>query len=214
MLAFYKFRDTSIIAHIYTSHFGRQSFIVKGIRSAKANNKMALFQPLSLLEMEIYHKDGQEIHQIKEYKTSVVYQSIPFNQNKSAVTIFLAEILTKTLKDTHSNEYLLQFLFDSFTEFDLKKTDYQNFHLYFLMNLSAFLGYSVSNAKEFAVELPVNLTSREFEILDKLINNENIVIQNLERRVVLEKIMIWYKTHFDGLGKINSLEVLQEVFDV
>ena len=48
-----KYSETSIIATIYTEVFGRQSYIIKGIRNKKSKIKANILQPLFLLNMEV-----------------------------------------------------------------------------------------------------------------------------------------------------------------
>ena len=47
-----KYKDTSVIADIYTEYCGRASFMVPVSRSRKATVKLSLFQPLALIELE------------------------------------------------------------------------------------------------------------------------------------------------------------------
>ena len=46
-----KYGETSIIIKIYTEVFGLQTYIENGVHNAKSKNKIALFQPLNLLDM-------------------------------------------------------------------------------------------------------------------------------------------------------------------
>jgi len=73
VLNYIKYSDTSIIAKIYTEAFGLQSYIVNSVRSSKAKNKIALFQPLTLLEMVVYHKNHQGLQRISEMRTAEPY---------------------------------------------------------------------------------------------------------------------------------------------
>ena len=60
-LNYIRYRESSIIAKIYTEAFGIQSYIVNGVRSSKSKtNRIALFQPLTLLDMVVYHKSKEE----------------------------------------------------------------------------------------------------------------------------------------------------------
>ncbi len=49
-----KYGDSSIIATVYTETLGRKAFMVSGVHSRKSKLKQALFQPLSLLDMEVW----------------------------------------------------------------------------------------------------------------------------------------------------------------
>ena len=78
VLSYIKYKETSIIVRIFTEAFGMQSYIVNSVRSAKSRGKMALYQPLSLLDLVVYHKSGKDLQRISETKFSYAYSSIPF----------------------------------------------------------------------------------------------------------------------------------------
>ena len=88
-----RYRETSLLITIYTAEFGIASYIENGVRSAKAKHKMALFQPLTLLDLEVYHKPGKGLHRISEAKCYYPYQQIPFDIIKSSIALFLSEVL-------------------------------------------------------------------------------------------------------------------------
>ena len=72
---FTKYGETSIIVTIFTEAFGLQSYIVNGVRSKSSKNKIALYQPLTLLELVVYHRDGANIERIKEISCKYPYRS-------------------------------------------------------------------------------------------------------------------------------------------
>jgi len=43
-----KYSDSGIIVQLYTSTFGRQSLLVKGLRNKKSGRHNILFQPLTI----------------------------------------------------------------------------------------------------------------------------------------------------------------------
>jgi DNA repair protein RecO (recombination protein O) len=53
---FTKYGESSIIVTIFTELFGIQTYIVNGIRSKNSKGKIALFQPLTLLDLVVYYK--------------------------------------------------------------------------------------------------------------------------------------------------------------
>lgn len=226
-----KYSETSLIATIYTEAFGRQSFIINGVRNKKSGIKASVFQPLYLLELELYYKPGSEIHRIKNTRISVPFGSIPFDIRKSSQVIFLSEVLYKCLREEEPNQSLFDFIFHALSYLDLADSGISNFHLWFLFRLTAFLGifpnsdqanvgmfFDLEKAQfvgrepvhnHFADKHVTTLLSRLFEVdltsLEKLDYTQN------ERRLVLEKLIEFYKIHFDNLGEIRSLAVLKEV---
>src|SRR6478609_3522629 len=106
VLGHIKYGDSSIISKVYTEAFGLQTYIVNGVRSKSSKNKIALFQPLTLLDMVVYHKENRDINRISEMKCNMVFHSIPFEQKKISMVIFLSELLGKTLKEQNPNAEL------------------------------------------------------------------------------------------------------------
>ena len=102
---FTKYGETSIIVNIFTEMFGLQSYMVNSVRSKSSKNKIALYQPLTLLDLVVYHRENANILRIKELKCLYPYQTIHRDIRKSAIALFLNEILNKAVKDqSHADE--------------------------------------------------------------------------------------------------------------
>src|SRR5690606_26914365 len=110
---FTKFGDTSIIVNIFTESFGLQSYIVNGVRSASAKGKIALYQPLTLLDMVVYYKENAQVKRMKEVKCLHQYHSLHTDVKKSTIAMFLAELLNKAVKDESHAQELYAFISDS-----------------------------------------------------------------------------------------------------
>jgi len=226
-----KYSETSLIASIYTEAYGRQSFIINGARSKNSTVRASIFQPLYLLDLEIYYNAGREIHRIKNARIAFPYSTIPFDIRKSTQVLFLAEVIYKCLREEEPNIEVFDFIFHSLTLLDLTEAGISNFHIWFLFKLTRFLGFSPSgdNAEisnffdlqtasfvsheplhnQFTDKHVTGLFSRLFEVDSSSIESLNYT-QN-ERRLVLEKLLEFYRIHLGNLGEFKSLEVLKEV---
>ncbi len=229
-----KYGDTSCIAHIYTEKFGRQSFLVKGAYNKKATVKASLFYPLNILEMEIYHKPNANLQKIKEAQNFPIYQQIPFHSQKSTIAFFLAEILYKTLHEEEANSRLFHFIYSALQMLDLKTTSVANFHLIFMLQLSKFGGFFPNNNcsqvnsvfdllnGSYVSEIPAHqhfIPVDESKIFSTLINKgldqlDTIKLSREMRQFFLNKLIEFYQLHIEGMGNINSLGVLKEIFDI
>lgn len=227
-----KYSETSVIVNLYTEAYGRQSYIVNGIRSSKAKTKIGLLQPLFLLEIEAYHKPGREVQRLKEFKLGAVYNEIPFDIIKSTMSMFLAELLGKILRNEEPDQTLFEFIHNALIYFDSLERNAANFHIWFLIRLLSYLGFQLENNRSslncfFDIKLgrfvpyrpsfPNTPDTEESEYLSKLIRMEADEIQELEingalRSRVLSVILEYYSVHFDGIGTINSLAILHEIF--
>ncbi len=226
-----KYSETSIIAVIYTETYGRQSFVVNGARSKKSTVKSVAFQPLYLLDLEIYYKAGREIHRLKDVRISNPFSTIPFDIRKSSQVIFLAEILYKSLKEEEPNPGLFNFIYNSLIFLDLTEHGISNFHIWFLFRLTQFLGFypSRDNAlisnffdlqkAQFVSHEPLHnqFTDKHLtRLLAALFDVDFASVEKLEytqseRRQLLEKLLEYYRIHFDTMGQIKSLDILREV---
>ena len=210
---FTKYGETSIIVNIFTELFGLQSYIVNGVRSKSAKNKIALYQPLTLLELVVYHRENANILRIKETKCLHAYQTIQHDVTKSAIAMFLNEIINRAVKDQSHAEELCDFLIHSFIALD-QVPSAENFHLIFLLKLSRFLGFGPqSNDEVLGVWL---VSAEEEQVLKKLLqaNYDTTISMNLTtRRNLLEALLRFYSSHIDNFGEIRSVQVLKDFFD-
>ena len=210
---FTKFKETSIIVTIFTEHFGLQTYIVNGVRSKSAKNKIALYQPLTLLNLVVYHRENANIERIKEISCLHPYRTIMANVKKSTLAMFLNELLNKTVREeSHAGE-IFQFLCDSLVALDSMEEGYENFHLMFLLKLCRFLGFGVYNLNEVLAGRVTDPATEKILIeLLKADYETALNINNVQRRLLLELILKFYAEHMENLGEIKSVQVLRDVF--
>ena len=209
---FTKYGETSIIVNIFTELFGLQSYIVNGVRSASAKNKIALYQPLTLLDLVVYHRENVNILRIKEVKCLHAYQTIQHDVKKSAIAMFLNEVVNKAVRDQSHTTELAGFLIDSFIALD-RVSAAENFHLIFLLKLSRYLGFGPQTNEEVLDGWLLN--PEEERVLKQLLLADfdtNLTIHYASRRNVLDALLRFYAGHSENFGEMKSLGVLQEMF--
>ncbi len=226
-----KYSENSLIAVIYTEAFGRQSFVVNGVHGKKTSLRASAFQPLYLLDLELYYKPGRDIQRLKNVRIVSPYGTIPFDIRKSTQAIFLAEVLYKCLREEEANKELFEFIYHALTFLDLSESGISNFHIWFLFRLTRFLGiypsqenvagnvyFDLQKAQfvssepihnQFADKQTTVLFSRLFDV--GFSSLETLGYTQNERRLVMEKLLEFYRIHFDKMVEIKSLDVLKEV---
>ena len=136
----FKYSESSVIVKIYTELFGIQSYLFKGIRGPKSRIKPGLLQPLTLLDLVVYHKEKHSLQSVKEIHLAHPYQTIPFDIRKSAVALFINELVYKTIREEEANPDLFDFLWSSCLQLDLTDEPVSSFHLIFSLTFSRYLG--------------------------------------------------------------------------
>ncbi len=233
VLHYTKYAESSIISHIYTEEFGKQSFMVNGVRSKKNKGKSIFLQPLTLVDIEVYHSPKKTIHRIKDFKVNAPFFKVPFEPIRRSLAFFMAELLFKCLaEDDKPQDHLFDFLHHSISLLDSDMEGVENYHLFFMLKLTAPLGF-YPNFKDLSEGKYFDMSSGGFtnmepshgnylnvwqtELLKKLhsISVEQlgqITLRGAGRAEFLEKILEYYKLHFQGLYEIKSLAILKQLF--
>jgi DNA repair protein RecO (recombination protein O) len=227
-----KYTDSGIVTQIYTRKFGRQSFLIKGMRKRKTGKHNILFQPMFILDLELNYKVSHEMQILKEFSVSFAPYNIYSNIKKCCVAIFLGEVLTSVLKEESPHEEMFDFIEKSIAYFNNCDESYANFHIAFLAGLSSFLGFEPEPRSEkenayfdmvngiFVPIPPVHGKYANKEITAVLAeffvasydSVNTILLTGKIRNDVLEVLVRFYSIHLPGLKKIKSLKVLKEVF--
>src|SRR5690606_4647793 len=226
-----KYRDNDLIVKCYTKNRGVVSYLLRGVlKSSKQSSKVAYFQLLSQLQIEENYKPKQSLQFISEVKLNVVYHSLHTNVLKSAITMFLSEVLSSALKEEEPNESLYNFLETTLELLD-NETEFSNFHLLFLLELTKHLGFYPDTAQ---MDFPYfNLTSGEFEPKSQQvysISGENLVIlktllgikfdalytvklNSNQRQSFLNMLLLYYELQLGDFRKPKSLQIFNQVFN-
>ena len=213
VLSYIKYGDTSIICKIFTDSFGLQSYIINGIRNSKSKN-IALYQPLNILDMVVYHKKNSGVQRIKEAKLDVIYTSIHNDMKKVSVCFFLSEFLSKILNNQSDQEDKFDFIQNSLIEFDRLNSRFSNFHIQFLIKLSKYYGIDIISLDQLIVSNNTDKVLDEF--VQKCIDESyqgNINSNNILRNKVINLIIEYFSIHLEINIKLKSTDVLKEIFN-
>ena len=225
-----KYRDYDLIVKCYTEERGVVSYILRGIlKSRKGHTKTVYFQALSQLQIEENYKPSQSLHSIKEVKLNYIYKSLHTNIYKSAIVLFLSEILSNVLREEEKNADLFNYLVTALQYLD-NEDHFSNFHLLFLLKLTRYLGFQPENLEN---NYPYfNLESGVFESSNNgiySISGENLTllkhllginfdalnsvkINTKQRQEFLNMLLYYFELHLGSFKKPKSLQVLNDVF--
>jgi DNA repair protein RecO (recombination protein O) len=208
---FTRYGDTSIIVTIFTEAFGLQTYIVNGVRSKTARSKIALYQPLTLLDLVVYHKENASILRIKEVKCFYPFQHIGPDMRKTCVALFIDEVVNKTIKEESHAQELCTFLIDSLITLDTAEQP-ENFHLVFLVQLSRLLGFGAHTPADIwgGVSPDAQIDARLHELL-RATPQTPLDLSGPERQELLYLLLRFFAAHIEALGELKSVAVLREV---
>jgi DNA repair protein RecO (recombination protein O) len=225
-----RYTDQSYIVRIFCDHHGMKSFMVRTGKTSKSA-KNNLIQPLNLVEFECAVRENTQIQSQRNLRIYHPYHNIPFDPVKSAMVMFLNEIMYKTIPDDYVNDRLFRFISDAMILLD-DAIDARNFHIWCVLEISRYYGFYPQYEKsivvpyfdiatgEFASAKPLHPNYLDGEcaaMLLSMMDQEWPQVQSIDlhssiRRKLLESMVTYIRYHLENLREIKSLSVLYEVF--
>ena len=231
VLSSLKYSEADLIVRCYTESSGLKSYLLRNVlKSRKGKLKVSYFQPLTLLEIEAVHKNKGNLERINEAKILYPYKTLHTQVVKSALVIFLSEILTSSIQEAPEDKALYQYLEKSFIWLD-NANEIASFHILFLLNLSMHLGFypdTSTSAQSYFNLLEGNFQENnvgkycvngvhvielkrffgiEFEALSQIKPTKKI------RKDILNLLLVFYQLHLQSFKKPKSLLVLNQIFE-
>jgi DNA repair protein RecO (recombination protein O) len=228
-----KYGDTGLVAWVLTDVGGRRSYMVQGVRSTRGHgNKAALLQPMFLVEFEGISSPRAEMHRFRELRAAVPLRSVPFDVRKGTVSLFMAEMLYRLIREVEANSPLFEFVWGAVCDLDgLEDAGaVANFHLWFMVGLSRHLGFFPGNEWRTGswfdireglfteVEPRGGAFSRENSaLLGALMEISPGAVGELrlnrgQRADFMNAMLAYFGWHLDAVRDIRSVDILREVF--
>ena len=227
-----KYGDSSMVAQLLTDVGGRCSYMVQGVRSSRGRgSKAALLQPMFAVEFEGLQSSKMSMHRMKDLVPGMVLQSTPFDIRKSTMSLFMAEVLYRLVRDNEPAHELFDFVWGCVAALDAIDEGIANFHLWFLANLSRPLGFSPDNEYRDGAWLDMRdghftphalipsmaLTPENARILHDMLECDvrylaEIGLNRTERTEFLDAMLKYYAYHLESIRAVESIRILREVF--
>ncbi len=225
-----RYGDNSLIVKAITEQSGLQSFMLRGIlKSRKGKLKPALFQPLTQLDLVATLSPQGKLGYIREAGLSYPYSTIQTDIPKSAIALFLSEMLTQCIREQGPDPQCFKYIETSLQWLD-QHDKVANFHIHFLIGLTRYLGFYPDRSNSgaayfdlvegcFITEPSWNPCMSGTELSHfKLFLGTNfeaihtIKMSQNERKALLESLVRYFEVHLHGFKQPRSLVVLDEVF--
>jgi DNA repair protein RecO (recombination protein O) len=225
----FAYSDTSIILKAYTEKFGYTSYLLKGYKKQKKNK--VLLHALGPIEISAIHKNDNELHLGRSVNSYKPVHNIILDPVKSTIAMFLAEWLFHTVRIGEADMVFFNWLVQAIERLDKSKHP-ENFHLWFLLKLSRFMGFYPQGRK--SIKTPIfNLTEGEFtnrsipgdllseeesELLDLIIisnfeSTEKIKLSRLNRRKLLQFFHNYFQICLNSDFRLKSFDILFQIFN-
>ena len=133
-----KLGDRSLVLHCLCREYGRRSFIV----SVGGRTGAAVFLPLNVMEGEVMENRRSELWRMHHISSAFPLAGIRGSMSKNAVSLFMSEVLYRCIHDGEGDAAFFDWCERSVATLDSLQAGAANFHLRWLMELSAAMGFS------------------------------------------------------------------------
>lgn len=219
VLSHIKYKDTSIIVRIFTRDLGLKAYLVNGVRSLGKGSKIALYQPLTQLDLVVYDKENTGLQRISEAKINAPQRLIPFDMPRTSLALFATEVISRSILEGYQNEELFDFLGESISKLDDPATSLAHFPLVFLLENAKHLGFAPEQAEGFLVESmhhPFNTEEISLvlpylkDLLEQGYHPTSTLSLTL-RRKLLDHLVAFHGQHLAQPNPLKSLPIIRQL---
>lgn len=207
VLAHTPFGEKSVVIHAIAREYGRRSFLVK----MGAKTPMTLFQPMNVLEASVVESRHSSLWTAHGFSSASPLSRIRSDMRKNAITMFMSEVLYRTIKDGVQEDGLYDWLEREVLTLEAMGDGFSNFHMRFLLDLAGIMGFSASEEglAPFAGErLPLLSAFMGCPFEEAML----MPLSGVERGAMCDAILRYLEHHTESSIHIRSLSILHDVF--
>jgi DNA repair protein RecO len=194
------YTDHSAVVHIYTEYSGLAAFLVQGLGKAKSKN--AYYQSGTSVELVYTIKQSPGLLRIKEIsalKTSIIPDSMDIQQ----VKFFYTELISLCVHEHFPDPIFFQLVLNEFDKLNsANKSSLKYLPIQFVLNVCRGLGYELDWQQFYTPSWIITA-------LDELENQQEINLNQEQRRLVLNEVLNQLKYYAFPDKKLKSLEVFE-----
>lgn len=226
--------DKAQLVHLYTQLFGRVTcrvpLISRGKQASRLRNMMT---PMTVLELVLGGRPSDPIRSITEANIiQSPYLLTISHPEKSAQCLYMAELISHTIREMEPNERLWTFLSGSLDILENCESGWANFHLIFTCGLIYQLGFGIDTDSytegccfdlregEFTkmrIPHPYYLNAESAKWFCRLFDTQYDRMHELEfnreqRAALLDMLLAFLVQQVPEMGQIRSIDVLKTLF--
>lgn len=201
-------RDNASVIHTISGDYGRKSFLIR----TGTKTKMSWFLPLNVVELSVTENPKSDLWYARPLAAVYPLTGIRDNIRKNTITLFMAEVLYRTIKDGAGECGLYDWCVKQILMLDALEDGYSNFHIRFLLELCAVLGFRPERADilpfcgEYGEDMDAFMTA-------DAAGSMLMPLSGKRRSGMAAALIRYLEFHTDAAINIRSLQVLRELYD-
>ncbi len=207
VLATTKVKEGALVVHTLSREYGRRGFIVRPGKKAAA----ALFLPLNILEADVVENQRSDLWSLKGIHALDSLSGIRSNIHKNTMTLFLSEVLFRTIREGAVEDGLYEWCVGSILALNALEADFSNYHVRFLLEFAGALGFRPT-FQDIAPFVQEHAPEMRQMLQGSFSESMLVQLTGPVRNSLCESILKYLEYHTDQPIRIKSLAVLRELY--
>lgn len=222
-----KHGDRTVVLKAYTEQFGLRGYMVRS--GGKGGVAPSALLPLTRVELVVTEHAERDMHSVRELRVDKPYTQLHTDALRGTLVLFTQELLYKVLREESADDALFAFLDEALEAMDTAP-DVRCFPLILLVQLSGHLGFYpeppaigedrfdlkeghfIKNTAPHGHTLGPPLSNSLAQLLKVNFDTmAEVAIPAVQRRELLERLLLYYRLHVAGLGEMRSPSVLHQI---
>lgn len=202
-----KVGENALVVHTLSREYGRRGFMVRPGKKASA----ALFLPLNILEAEVVPNTKSELWGLRGISSRDALSGIRGNIHKNTMSLFLAEVLFRTVREGVFEDGLYEWCIGSILALNALEGDFANFHIRWLLEFAGALGFrpTYEDIVPFAEDRAPSLKPlMETSFAESML----VPLSGTLRSALASDLLRYLEFHTDQPIRVRSLDVLKELY--
>ena len=207
VLGYTRFGENRLVVHALSREYGRRSFLT---RVGKGGG-MSLYLPLNILEATVTENPKSSLWNMGKISARFPLFGIRDNLYKNMITLFMSEVLLRTVKEGAQEEGLYDWCVRSVLTLDSLMSNFANFPVRFLLELSEALGFrpELEDVAPFAGE---QLGAMQAFLSSDFAEAMLVPLSGEARNTLSDSLLRYLEFHTESAINVRSLKVLRELF--
>ena len=220
------YAESSVVARVFTRQLGVQSYMIKGVRSARGRVKQNMLQPLSSLDMVVYANPKTDLNHVRELAPRHPGQ-MP-DPVGNALRFFMTEVLYKALRAEEPMPELWDYVEQTTSSL---LTPHSSLPQFFMLTVAHHLGiepldnhdahhpcFDLQEGRFVAAPTETTLSPQLSTVLHEYLSSFHSPSlpftpfhSSVTRRDLLDALIAYFQLHLPGFGQLHSHEILHTI---
>jgi len=209
------FKESSIIARLFTLEKGKHSYVIKSAMREKSPLK-SIYQQLNEIQVNYIHSNKRQLQPIYDSKLLNSWDNINADLKKTVLSLSIIEIIDKGFDEGDNDANTYHLLKDVLSYFNSEKNHHNDAFYFFVLHLLKNIGYNIIEAKEHPiVKRHLSKEAQLLEHIQEIYESDFLTNENsrnnfsYNKKIVPSFISDLIKYH---LPDLKSFDVAREVF--